>query len=101
MMYSAATVAFGCPTSFGLKGSPNEREVDDYREYRPEEKLPIEVADIDSIHINDMNVLEAHERQVRKDLASQTSSTDHQYLRLAQGRLRLYESALSSTSELL
>ena len=66
MMNSAATVALGCPTSFGLcqihnqkhyptRGQPNNL---------PEQKLAIEIADIDCIHINNMNILEASKRQI-------------------------------------
>jgi hypothetical protein len=60
MMYSAATVAFGWPTSFGLR----KRGVGQIRAkheelHIPKEKLSIEVADVDCIHINHMYIFES------------------------------------------
>ena len=42
----------------------------------PEEKLSIQVADVDGVHVDQVNVLEAHEGQVLQKLASQTSGPD-------------------------
>ena len=46
----------------------------------PEEELAVEITDVNSIHVYDMNILETRQRQVRQDLAAQASSTDHKYL---------------------
>ena len=62
MMNSAATVAFGFPTSLGLGAQgnilvkprfPNTRMSD-----TPEQELSIQVADVNGVHIDDMNVFE-------------------------------------------
>lgn len=78
---SAATIAFGFPTSLVLK-STGKRSTGVPARCLPEKKLPIEVADIYGIHVNDVNVLEAGEREVGKDLASQSSSANHEDLAL-------------------
>jgi len=48
----------------------------------PKQELPIEIADINRVHINHMNIFEPRECQVGQDFASQTTSADHQYLAL-------------------
>jgi hypothetical protein len=42
--------------------------------------LPVEITDVDCIHINYVNVLEAGKRQIGQDLAAQTASADNQNL---------------------
>ena len=42
--------------------------------------MPVEIADVDCIHINYVNVLEAGKRQIGQDLAAQTASADNQNL---------------------
>lgn len=44
----------------------------------PEQKLTIEVADIDGVHINDVNILEPCQREVGQNLATQPASADDQ-----------------------
>jgi len=44
----------------------------------PEEKLAVEIGDLDSVHIDDLNVLESRERQVLEQFAAQTTSPHHQ-----------------------
>ena len=46
------------------------------------EKLPIEIAQIDSIEINDMNLTEAGEDKVLQDFTSDSTSADQEYTRL-------------------
>jgi hypothetical protein len=61
MIYSAATVAFGWPTSFGLRNrgyGPNSGEKRIVT-HTPKKKLSIEVANVDCIHINHMYVFES------------------------------------------
>jgi hypothetical protein len=59
MTYSAATVAFGWPTSFDLQ----KRGLENWGEPKPtlrtpKKKLSIEVANVDCVHINDMYIFE-------------------------------------------
>lgn len=58
MMNSAATVAFGFPTSFCL--AQIESRYDAYYQdtAAPEEELSVQVADVDGVHVNDVNILE-------------------------------------------
>lgn len=49
-------------------------------DYLPKEKLPVQVADVDCVHVDDVNVFEAHQRQIGKDLASETSSSNYEDL---------------------
>lgn len=49
----------------------------------PEQELPIQIANVDRIHINDMNIFKSRESQIGKNLASQTTSPDAQNLALA------------------
>jgi hypothetical protein len=59
MMYSAATVAFGWPTSFALRKRGVGRIQEKHEQlHAPKEKLSIEVADVDCIHIDHMYILE-------------------------------------------
>lgn len=48
----------------------------------PKQKLAIQIADVDRVHINDMDVLEARQREVREDLASKAACADDEDLRL-------------------
>ena len=41
-----------------------------YDIYAPKQELPIQIADIDGVHVDDMDVLEAGESKVGKDFAS-------------------------------
>lgn len=51
-----------------------------------EEKLAIEVAQIDGIEIDDMDVTEPCEDEVFEKLASDSTSTNHQYAGLERRR---------------
>ena len=42
----------------------------------PEQELPIQVADVYRVHVNDVNVLEARQGEVGENLASETPCTD-------------------------
>ena len=44
--------------------------------------MSVEIADVDCIHINYVNVLEASQCQIGQDLATQTASADNQNLGL-------------------
>lgn len=44
----------------------------------PKEKLSIQVADIYSVHVDDVNVFEPSQCQVGQNLATKASSSDHQ-----------------------
>lgn len=46
----------------------------------PEEELAIEVGDVDSVHVNDMDVCKAQQGQVGQDLAAQPSSANDEDL---------------------
>lgn len=71
MMNSAATVALGFPTSFGLgKGKQNHDSTRRRHEALPEEELTIKIADIDGVHVDDMDVLEASEGEIREDFTA-------------------------------
>jgi hypothetical protein len=58
MMNSAATMAFGLPTSFCLPHL-SARILLLGRDDAPEEKLSIQITDVYGVHVNDMNVSEA------------------------------------------
>lgn len=40
----------------------------------PEEELAVEVGHVDGVHVDDVDVGKAHEREVLEDFASQTAS---------------------------
>lgn len=48
----------------------------------PKQKLTIEITDVDGVHVDDMNILEASQREIGKNLAAETASTDDQDLGL-------------------
>ncbi len=48
----------------------------------PEQELSVQVADVNSVHVYYMNILEAREREVGQYLASQTPGTDDEDLAL-------------------
>jgi hypothetical protein len=54
---SAATVALGCPTSFGLGTSIENRKT--LNDYGPKEELSVQITDIDRVHVNNMDVFES------------------------------------------
>jgi hypothetical protein len=59
MIYSAATVAFGWPTSFGLqKGALEVWGATKTTLHTPKKKLSIEVTNVDCVHVNDMYIFE-------------------------------------------
>lgn len=69
-------MAFGLPTSVGLDilayyifGA--------YLLGAPKEELPIEVTDVDGVHVNDMNVLEPGESKIGQNLTSESTCTNH------------------------
>ena len=79
MINSAATIAFDFPTSFGLT---RDIRIDSFQKTKqpiiPEEKLSVEIAYINCIHVNDMNILEASKGQISQDLTSKSSCSDYQ-----------------------
>lgn len=75
MTNSAATVALGCPTSLGLDKISRRNEWL-YKCSAPKQKLSIQITDINSVHVNDMNVLETEQREVGENFASQAASTN-------------------------
>jgi len=70
MMNSAATVAFGFPTSFGLVCNIRECTYHLTQVSTPEKKLAVQITDIDGVHVDNMNVLESSQRQIGKNLAT-------------------------------
>ena len=46
----------------------------------PEEELAVQVTNVDGVHVDDMDVLEPRQRQIREDLAAQTTSANDQNL---------------------
>jgi len=48
----------------------------------PEQKLAVQVTDINSIHVDYMNIFESSKRQIGQDLTSKTTSADDQDLGL-------------------
>ena len=48
----------------------------------PEQKLPVKRANIDRVHINDVDVAETRERQMREYLAAQAACTDNEHFAL-------------------
>ena len=48
-----------------------------------EEELSVQVAEIDSVEVDDMNLAKATEKEVLKKLATNTSSSNHEHLRLS------------------
>lgn len=47
-----------------------------------EEELSVQVAEIDSVEVDDMNLAKATEKEVLKKLATNASSSNHEHLRL-------------------
>jgi hypothetical protein len=47
-----------------------------------EEKLPVEVAQVDGIEVEDMDLAEAGEDEILQQFAADASSSDHKYLGL-------------------
>lgn len=86
MMNSAATVAFGFPTSLGLRTQekhPVKTQLSNASAHNaPEQELSIQVADIYGVHIDNMDILEPRQGEVGEDFASQTSSPDDKDLAL-------------------
>ena len=75
-MNSAATVAFGWPTSFGLEIMAEAMPAIDSGEDKPKEKLPVQIANVDSVHVDYMDVLEPGQGQVGQDLTTKTTRTN-------------------------
>lgn len=48
----------------------------------PKQELTVKIADVDGVHIDDMDILEASESKVSEDLTAETTSADDKYLRL-------------------
>ena len=80
-MNSAATVALGWPTSFCLPNHVNQIHKCG-EEQLPEQKLSVQVTDINSIHVDYMNIFKSRQRQIGQDLTSETTSADDQDLGL-------------------
>lgn len=76
MINSAATVAFGFPTSFGLE--QNIINTPDAWNYYcvPEQELSVEITNIYCVHVDDMDIFEASERQIGQNLTTKASSPD-------------------------
>ena len=68
-------MALGCPTSAAL-----DYEIKLYGRSSPKEELSIEIGDINSVHINDMNLLETGEREIFEDFTTQAACTYDQNL---------------------
>ena len=77
-----------------------------------EKELPIEVAKIDGIQVNNVNLAKAGEHEVFEKLATNSSSSDHQHTRLMKYKLSdvtdrladelyLLDLAIESTQRLL
>lgn len=45
----------------------------------PKEELPIEVGNLDGVHVDDIDVLEARQSQVLEQFAAQPTSPHHQH----------------------
>jgi hypothetical protein len=59
VMYSAAMVALGWPTSFDLQNAFVDKiQENEEKLNTPEKKLSIEIANVDCVHIDDMYILE-------------------------------------------
>lgn len=50
------------------------------KECLPEEKLSVQVTDVDRVHVDDMNVFEPGEGEIRENLAAQPSGPDDKNL---------------------
>ncbi len=48
-----------------------------------EEELTIEIGDIDGVHVDDVDIIEAAKRKVGEDLAAETSGADDENLALS------------------
>ena len=48
--------------------------------------LPVEVGHVDGVHVDDVNVGEAAQRQVLEDLAAEAAGADHQHASLKQSQ---------------
>lgn len=48
--------------------------------HEPKEKLTVKVAYINSVHVNDVNVLESREREIGKNLAAKSAGTNDEDL---------------------
>lgn len=46
----------------------------------PEQKLPIQIRQINGVHIDHMNITKAHQSKVLQKLAAKTAGSDHQHL---------------------
>lgn len=81
MMNSAATVAFGLPTSFCLESLRCHYRTWSRRKKRiPEQELAIQVTDVDGVHVDDMDILEARKSKVGQNLAPESTSADNEDL---------------------
>lgn len=47
------------------------------------EELSVQVAEIDSVEVDDVNLAKATEKEVLKKLTTNTSSSNHEHLRLS------------------
>ena len=57
--------------------------------YAPEEKLAVQVAGVDGVHVDEVDVAEARERQIGEQLATEAAGADDEHLcRVAQHLLR-------------
>ena len=50
------------------------------RPYGPEEELAVEVGDVDGVHVNDAQLLEAGEGEILEELAAEPAGAHHQHL---------------------
>jgi hypothetical protein len=54
--------------------------VKDAKMDEPEQKLTVEVAEIDGVHVNHINVFEARKREILEDFTSKTTSSNDEDL---------------------
>jgi hypothetical protein len=65
--------------------------------YAPEEKLAVQVAGVDGVHVDEVDVAEARERQIGEQLAAEAAGADDEYLcRVAQHLLGPGERSVTS-----
>ena len=97
MIKSAATSALGLPTSECLgteSGSVDQRSRNERSriiQLIPEQKLAVEVGNVDGVHVDDMNVAKPRKCQILEQFAAETTSTNDKDLALVEVFLPLRE----------
>lgn len=72
-------IGFGVTDVF-LSGHTSGREAQGCKSHSPEEKLAVQVADIDRVHVYYMYVLETGQSEIGQDLAAEPTGADHENL---------------------